>query len=196
LRNVLHDIILVALENRASRVRRGDYTIFIDGELLGATLAFGLLAPLLGLVARLGLLFHPARLQLRATLQALQPGKLLAQPFVLRTQLGNLLAQLLHQDPEIFKAQSFNIAGRIGYAPSSHRFSPLGIPQVQKTARGFAPVTTSISIGHESIETTQTYLHAHLALKEAALVKLKPLPRGKAARFRPNDRLLEFLNAL
>lgn len=51
-------------------------------------------------------------------------------------------------------------------------------------------------LGHESIETTQTYLHAHLALKEAALAKLKPLQRGKAARFRPNDRLLEFLNAL
>ena len=28
--------------------------------------------------------------------------------------------------------------------------------------------------GHEAIETTQTYLHAHLALKEAALAKLKP----------------------
>ena len=51
-------------------------------------------------------------------------------------------------------------------------------------------------LGHESIETTQTYLHAHLALKEAALAKLKPLQQGKAARFRPSDRLLEFLNSL
>lgn len=51
-------------------------------------------------------------------------------------------------------------------------------------------------LGHESIETTQTYLHAHLALKEAALARLKPLQKGKAARFHPNDRLLEFLNAL
>lgn len=51
-------------------------------------------------------------------------------------------------------------------------------------------------LGHELIETTQTYLHAHLALKEAALARLKPLPQGKAARFHPSDRLLEFLNAL
>jgi len=51
-------------------------------------------------------------------------------------------------------------------------------------------------LGHESIETTQTYLHAHLALKEAALAKLKPYERGKRTRFRPNDRLLAFLEAL
>lgn len=51
-------------------------------------------------------------------------------------------------------------------------------------------------LGHESIETTQTYLHAHLELKEAALAKLKPHDRQRAKRFQPNDRLLEFLNAL
>src|SRR5437868_2212712 len=33
-------------------------------------------------------------------------------------------------------------------------------------------------LGHESTETTQTYLHAHLALKEAALAKLRPYERG------------------
>jgi site-specific recombinase XerD len=51
-------------------------------------------------------------------------------------------------------------------------------------------------LGHESIETTQTYLHAHLALKDAALAKLKPYEHGKRTRFRPNDRLLAFLEAL
>ena len=51
-------------------------------------------------------------------------------------------------------------------------------------------------LGHESIETTQGYLHAHLALKEAALAKLKPYERGKRTRFRPPDRLLAFLEAL
>jgi site-specific recombinase XerD len=51
-------------------------------------------------------------------------------------------------------------------------------------------------LGHESIETTQTYLHAHLALKEAALAKLKPYQGGNRTRFRPDDRLLAFLEAL
>lgn len=51
-------------------------------------------------------------------------------------------------------------------------------------------------LGHESVETTQTYLHAHLDLKEAALAKLKPYERGKRTRFQPNDRLLAFLEAL
>lgn len=51
-------------------------------------------------------------------------------------------------------------------------------------------------LGHESIETTQTYLHAHLALKEAALAKLQPYKNGKPTRFQPADRLLAFLDAL
>jgi integrase/recombinase XerD len=37
-------------------------------------------------------------------------------------------------------------------------------------------------LGHKSIETTQTYLHAHLARKETALKKLKPYARGKPTR--------------
>jgi integrase/recombinase XerD len=51
-------------------------------------------------------------------------------------------------------------------------------------------------LGYESIETTQTYPHAYLALKEAALAKHKPYQRGKPIRFRANDRLLAFLDAL
>src|SRR6266481_9273839 len=47
-------------------------------------------------------------------------------------------------------------------------------------------------LGHESVNTTQTYLHAHLALKEAALAKTTP-HRVKPGRFRPGDQLLQFL---
>ena len=51
-------------------------------------------------------------------------------------------------------------------------------------------------LGHESDQTTQLYLHAHLALKEAALAKVKPLNGKKLSRYRPSDQLLEFLNSL
>jgi len=51
-------------------------------------------------------------------------------------------------------------------------------------------------LGHEAVETTLTYPHAHLELKESALAKLPPYERAKAERFRPSDRLLEFLNTL
>jgi site-specific recombinase XerD len=50
-------------------------------------------------------------------------------------------------------------------------------------------------LGHESVETTQIYLDADLALKEEILAKTKPI-EGKAGRYRPDDRLLAFLNDL
>jgi site-specific recombinase XerD len=51
-------------------------------------------------------------------------------------------------------------------------------------------------LGHESIKTTQVYLHAHLALKEAALTRVKPFNGQKGGRYKPGDRLLAFLDAL
>jgi site-specific recombinase XerD len=50
-------------------------------------------------------------------------------------------------------------------------------------------------LGHESVETTQIYLDADLALKEQVLAKTKP-PKGKAGRYRPDDDLLTFLKGL
>lgn len=50
-------------------------------------------------------------------------------------------------------------------------------------------------LGHESVNTTQIYLHAHLALKEVALARTTPAS-VKPGRFRPDDRLLSFLSAL
>lgn len=50
-------------------------------------------------------------------------------------------------------------------------------------------------LGHESIETTQKYLDANIALKEAALAKTVPI-NTRSHRFRPDDRLLQFLNGL
>ena len=50
-------------------------------------------------------------------------------------------------------------------------------------------------LGHESVETTQIYLEATLAMKEQALAKTTP-PNGRAAPYRPGDQLLGFLNSL
>jgi len=50
-------------------------------------------------------------------------------------------------------------------------------------------------LGHESVETTQIYLEATLAMKEQALAKTSP-PHGRAARYHPSDQLLGFLNSL
>ena len=55
--------------------------------------------------------------------------------------------------------------------------------------------TIALWLGHESVETTQVYLHADLALKEAALARITPV-KIRAGRYRPDDRLLAFLKSL
>jgi site-specific recombinase XerD len=50
-------------------------------------------------------------------------------------------------------------------------------------------------LGHESVDTVQVYLHAHMKRKEKALEKVKPF-KGGLKRFRPDDELLEFLKGL
>lgn len=50
-------------------------------------------------------------------------------------------------------------------------------------------------LGHESVETTQIYLDANLALKEEVLAKTTP-PSGKPGRYKADDQLLAFLNHL
>lgn len=50
-------------------------------------------------------------------------------------------------------------------------------------------------LGHESVETTQIYLHANLALKEK-LLEQASLPEGNVGRFEPDDELMAFLTSL
>lgn len=61
-----------------------------------------------------------------------------------------------------------------------------------------AGVDTSVIalwLGHESVETTQIYLHADLRLKEQALARTAP-SKLRPGRFRPDDALLTFLDGL
>ena len=50
-------------------------------------------------------------------------------------------------------------------------------------------------LGHESVETTQIYLDADLALKEKVLPKTTPI-KTKRRFYRPDDDLLGFLKSL
>jgi integrase/recombinase XerD len=61
--------------------------------------------------------------------------------------------------------------------------------------RGVDLTVIALWLGHESIETTQIYLHADMRLKERALGHADP--SGEApARFRPSDSLLAYLQGL
>ncbi len=51
-------------------------------------------------------------------------------------------------------------------------------------------------LGHESTETTQIYLHAHMAIKERALARVNPSPGGAPGRYQAPDTLLAFLDNL
>jgi integrase/recombinase XerD len=50
-------------------------------------------------------------------------------------------------------------------------------------------------LGHESVETTQMYLHADMAMKEKALLRVKPLGI-EPSLYKPDDELLAFLEGL
>jgi integrase/recombinase XerD len=53
----------------------------------------------------------------------------------------------------------------------------------------------SLWLGHESIETTQVYMHADMRLKEKALERIATTT-SHPGRFRPDDKLLAFLEGL
>jgi integrase/recombinase XerD len=55
--------------------------------------------------------------------------------------------------------------------------------------------TIALWLGHAGTKATQAYLHADLALKEAALARTSPLPADRA-RYQPPDHLLAFLEGL
>ena len=66
---------------------------------------------------------------------------------------------------------------------------------MQLLKHGIDRTVIALWLGHESVETTQMYLHADMRLKEEALARMTPLGT-QPGRFRPDDQLLAFLEGL
>lgn len=60
---------------------------------------------------------------------------------------------------------------------------------------GIDQTVIALWLGHESVETTQAYIHADLKLKEKALARMVS-SSTKAGRYKPDDQLLSFLQNL
>jgi integrase/recombinase XerD len=60
---------------------------------------------------------------------------------------------------------------------------------------GTDAIVVALWMGHESVETTNIYVHADPAIKERALARTTP-PGTKPGRYRPPDQLLAFLESL
>lgn len=60
---------------------------------------------------------------------------------------------------------------------------------------GVDQAVIALWLGHESVETTQVYIHADMRMKEKALARVAA-PTTPTGRFRPDDQLLAFLEGL
>jgi len=66
---------------------------------------------------------------------------------------------------------------------------------MQLLQNGVDRTVIALWLGHESVETTQMYIHADVQLKEKAMARTRPV-KVTPGRYRPNDKLLAFLEAL
>ena len=60
---------------------------------------------------------------------------------------------------------------------------------------GVGCTVIALWLGHESAETTQVYLHADMQIKKEAMERTRPVDVPKGV-YRPDDKLLAFLNSL
>jgi integrase/recombinase XerD len=66
---------------------------------------------------------------------------------------------------------------------------------MQLLQNGVDRTVIALWLGHESVETTQMYIHADMKIKEKAMARTRPVT-AMAGRYRPDDKLLAFLEAL
>ena len=66
---------------------------------------------------------------------------------------------------------------------------------MQLLQNGVDRTVIALWLGHESVETTQMYIHADIQVKEKAMARTRPI-EAPPGRYQPGDKLLAFLEAL
>ena len=123
-----------------------------------------------------------------------EPPKVVGQPVFPNAQGGRLSAHGVHY------LLAKHVATATTTCPSlkSKRVSPHVLRHttaMDLLQEGVDRSVIALWLGHESIETTQMYLDADLELKQRVLDRTTP-PTGRPGRYRPDDKLLEFLKGL
>jgi site-specific recombinase XerD len=123
-----------------------------------------------------------------------EPLKATGQPLFPNAQGGRLSSHGVHY----LLAKQVATASRTCPSLASKRVTPHVLRHttaMDLLQAGVEQALIALWLGHESIETTQKYLDANLALKEQVLARTTP-PGAKAGRYRPGDQLLAFLTSL
>ena len=98
-----------------------------------------------------------------------------------------------HQIKKLVRQASVNLPSLAQRPISPHSFRHATAMRMLET--GATPEVIALWLGHENLNTTHQYVEADLAMKERALAAVTP-PKNKSRHFRPDDRLLRFLDSL
>jgi site-specific recombinase XerD len=123
-----------------------------------------------------------------------EPTKTAGQPLFPNAQGGKLSSHGVHY----LLAKHVATASRTCPSIATKRVTPHVLRHttaMDLLQAGVEQALIALWLGHESIETTQKYLDANLAVKELVLARTTP-PGAKPGRYRPGDKLLAFLNSL
>ena len=112
-------------------------------------------------------------------------------PTIRGTKLSRDALELLVQRHTL--AASKSCASLVGKRVSPHILRHSTAMELLR--HGVDQSVIALWLGHESVETTPIYMHADLRLKEKALARITA-PESNPGRFRPDDALLAFLEAL
>ena len=123
-----------------------------------------------------------------------EPPRAPDQPLFPNARGGRLSAHGVHY----LLAKHVSVAAKVRPSLKQKRVSPHVLRHttaMDLLQQGNPQAVIALWLGHESIETTQVYLDADLEMKQRILDQTTP-PKGKPGRYRPDDKLLEFLKGL